>query len=182
MDTSDVFDLVILNNRDEFLSAVSSATINQCNEWGENLLHKAVAYNNTELGEEAIRRGIDVNHQNEDGETPLHYAAAHRNLAVAKRIVEAGGNVNTCDRHGNSPLWTAVYEANKAINEGSYVLVQPDLEERGVELAGQGLGPLVHLDSIVQVVEGMATGSSSLCRGSSGRGMVRRWQSSRAAS
>ena len=113
MSTTDVFQMVCTNNGDEVLSLIDSIDITQSNEWGENLLHTAIAYANTPLGEELVRRGIDVNHQNSDKDTPLHYAAEHGNLSLARIILGAGGDVNICDQHGNSPLWTAIHNARE---------------------------------------------------------------------
>jgi ankyrin repeat protein len=119
MTTSDVFQLVRLDKRDEFLSAVGNMDINQVNESGQNLLHEAVTYNNVFAGEEVLRRHIDVNHKDSHGQTPLHYAALHQTLDLASLIIESGGNPNELDEHGNGPLWVAVFNAR-----GKYGLVE----------------------------------------------------------
>jgi ankyrin repeat protein len=109
----DLFQIVRLGDKARFFSLIERAEIDQLNEFGQNLLHEAIAGKNTELGEELIRRGINVNQQDPRGQTPLHYSALHKNPALAKKIIENGGDLGLLDAHGNQPLWTAVFNAKE---------------------------------------------------------------------
>lgn len=104
----DLFGIVASNSEKEFYSAINKSNINVVNEFGQNLLHEAVANNSTKLGLELIRRGIDVNHQDSEGSTPLHYAGMHQTEELARAILEAGGNPSIKDVFGNNALAAAV--------------------------------------------------------------------------
>lgn len=93
--------------------------LNDLNEYGQNLLHEAIAYNQVETAIRLIRKGINLNLGDQDGATPLHFAAAYRLSAVATELLERGANPNVVDKHGNSPLWTAAFNAR-----GNYALVE----------------------------------------------------------
>ncbi|WP_165441783.1 ankyrin repeat domain-containing protein [Rubinisphaera italica] len=96
----------------EALSALKKLDdVNIRNDDGENLLHVAIAYANTDVAVELIQRGIDVNAQDRKGSTPLHVACAYQNAMVAQQILDHCGDIVIVDEHGNTPLWTAVFNA-----------------------------------------------------------------------
>lgn len=107
----DIFQTVKLNQEREFSSAIDKTEINVINEFGQNMLHMAVAGGANSIGKELVRRGIEVNRQDSKGQTPLHYAAVHASSELAKAILEAGGDVSIKDSYGNTPLWSAVFNA-----------------------------------------------------------------------
>jgi uncharacterized protein len=115
----DIFQIVICNETEDFYSCIDLIDINIKNEDDANLLHKAIAYNHTDIGIELIRRGINVNCQDSEGLTPLHCTAWYKNYEIAKLILDNGGNINIKDIHGNAPLWAAVFNA-----KGDYRVVE----------------------------------------------------------
>ena len=122
----DIFQLIRLNEKDDFFSAIDQININMVNEFKQNLLHEAVGHGSNKIGRELIKRGINVNHQERNGQTPLHYSALHKNYELARCILENGGDVNIRDVHGNNALWTAVFNA-----KGDYKMVELFLEFGG---------------------------------------------------
>lgn len=85
--------------------------LNLINEFGQNLLHEAIAHGNDEVSIALIELGIDLNHQDSKGQASLHYAAARNQAEVVARILTQGGDVTVTDSFGNQPLWTAVFNA-----------------------------------------------------------------------
>ena len=104
----DMFQIVRLHETDDFYLHIDHVDINLVNEYGQNLLHEAIAYGRNDLAEELIRAGIDVNHRSSDGRTPLHTAAWYQNRELTGLILASGGNVSVKDVDGNTPLWAAV--------------------------------------------------------------------------
>ena len=115
----DLFQAVRRNDTDVFYSQIDSIDINQVDEDGQNLLHEAVAFNNSLLGKELIERNINVNHKDASSQTPLHYAANNKEIELSSLILNSGGNLNIEDKYGNQPLWTAVFNA-----KGDYEMVK----------------------------------------------------------
>lgn len=109
----DVFQVVRRNSEAEFYSVIGTIDINVANEFGQNLLHEAVAAKNTKFGLELIKRGIDVNHQDSQGQTPLHFTGIHQTEELARAILAAGGNPSIKDVFGNTPLWSAVVKPKR---------------------------------------------------------------------
>jgi len=104
----DIFQIVRLGENEEFFRLIQQVDIDQVNEFGENLLHEAIAYDNRDAALELIRRGIDVNHQSSKGLSPLHYAVSRNNLIITKALLDKKANLALQDLHGNQPLWTAI--------------------------------------------------------------------------
>ncbi|MBF0548529.1 MAG: ankyrin repeat domain-containing protein [Candidatus Riflebacteria bacterium] len=115
----DIFQLIRSQDNDRFFSLLKTIDLNIRNEFGQNLLHEAIACANTLAGVELIKCGINVNSQDSQGLTPLHFAASYRNQVLAKLILEHGGDLLIVDNHGNNPLWTAVFNAR-----GNYEIVE----------------------------------------------------------
>ncbi len=92
-------------------SALDGECLDTTNEFGQSLLHEAIAYRRPRLARLLVERGIDVNHQDHNGQTPLHFLASHPDLDLASRVLAAGGDPNRLDRHGNGALWAAVFSA-----------------------------------------------------------------------
>ena len=74
---------------------------------------------NLALGNDVIKRGVDLNKQDQNGQTPLHFAAAFGQVDLAEAIIKAGGNPNIKDIHQNNALWTATFNAR-----GNYKLAE----------------------------------------------------------
>jgi ankyrin repeat protein len=123
LDETDLFQLIRAGDKVKLLDALDRADVNQVNEFGQSLLHEAIASGSTAIGFEMIRRKIDVNTQDSKGQTPLHYAALYGALELAKEILRNGCDLKILDIHGNSPLWTATFNAR-----GNYGMVELLLE------------------------------------------------------
>ncbi len=104
----DIFNVLSSKDKQEYDRLIERVNINIVNEYGQNLLHEAVAFHRNIIGFDVIKRGIDVNHKDKNGQTPLHYAAANYNPTLAEVIVQNGGDINIQDKHGNNALWVAV--------------------------------------------------------------------------
>lgn len=114
----DIFQIVRLNEEENYHSLIDKVNINILNEDSQNLLHEAITYKRDTLGLDLINRNININQKDKDGLTPLHYTASYNNFKLAEIIIRKGGDVNICDKHGNNSLWTATFNA-----KGKYELV-----------------------------------------------------------
>jgi ankyrin repeat protein len=114
-----IFQIVRLNNLDQYFSLIEKININILNEYNLNLLHEAIAYQNNDIAIDLIKRGIDLDHRDKDGKTPLHYCANYLNIIIAKYIIDNGGDLNICDNFGNNPMWVAVFNSR-----GNYEMVK----------------------------------------------------------
>jgi ankyrin repeat protein len=111
---------VIRNGEIELYSKnIGNCNINMRNEYGQSLLHEAIAYKQLTIAMDLLNRGIDANMQDEKGQTVLHFIGFHPNLEVAEKIVDSGGDLEINDVFGNTPLWYAVFNAR-----GNYELVK----------------------------------------------------------
>ena len=91
--------------------SLSDDEINLTNEFGQNLLQEALAYNAREIGVYVIMKKIDVNRQDKKGQTPLHYTALYKDVVLAEEVIKTGGTLDISDNYGNNPIWTAVFNA-----------------------------------------------------------------------
>ena len=77
------------------------------NGYGDNLLHAASKYPNTNLIKDFLKRGLDVNSKGCADRAPLHYAAAQGRLSNGRVLLRKGANIGQIDAYGRSPLWYA---------------------------------------------------------------------------
>ena len=126
METADIFQIVRLNEIENYDRVKGSIDIHISDEDNQNLLHEAVIANSIDISKDLIAKGIDINAQDNKGFTPLHYAAMHKRTELAKIILENGGDVNVTDEHGNNALWTAIFNA-----KGDYRIVKMYLDASG---------------------------------------------------
>lgn len=85
-----------------------------CN--GLSMLHKAIAFECTEIANSILDHSININIQDDNGQTPLHYLAFFPNYSIARRIISLNGELEIRDAYGNTPLWYAVYNAKGEYN------------------------------------------------------------------
>lgn len=114
-----IFDVVEHGNFKNYRNCIGRFDINITNEDGVSLLHKAIAYQHSEIAMDLIRRSINVNIQDNNGQSSLHYLGFFKNLEIAKEIIINGGNLELKDDFGNTPLWYAVFNAR-----GNYDFVE----------------------------------------------------------
>ena len=123
---TDFFQVVRLDDRASYYSSINNIDINMVDDDNQNLLQEAIAHGNSFIGQDLIKREININHQDKSGLTPLHYVAAHYNPELAEAILTEGGDVNIRDSHGNNALWTAVFNA-----KGRYDIVKMFISNGG---------------------------------------------------
>ncbi|MDX6917661.1 ankyrin repeat domain-containing protein [Pectobacterium carotovorum] len=126
---SNAFQFVRDGQSEGLCSLVNSENVNVTNEYGQNLLHEAIAYGNVAVVNKLIELGIDVNHQDDKGQTPLHYTAQHKMKDVAEIILMNKGDVLVTDKFGNQALWTAVFNARGDYDIVSLLLKYNSLPE-----------------------------------------------------
>lgn len=108
-----VFQFVRLNELDSVESEINSFNVNEfINDFGENLLQEAIAFEAIDIVKFLLNCQIDINHSDQNGKTPLHFSTAHNDFESTKLLL---GNkhieINKNDKYGNNPLWVAVFNA-----------------------------------------------------------------------
>jgi ankyrin repeat protein len=124
-----VFQMVRFSEFDDLRKIVHESNVNHfVNEYGQNLLHEAIAQNCSEILNYLLYCNIDVNKVDRDGKTPLHYSTAYNNYAFTKLLLDSNGiEKGIKDRYGNNPMWVAVFNAN------DYYDVVKLLKQHGVD-------------------------------------------------
>jgi hypothetical protein len=72
---------------------VAFQDVNSTNSDGENALHVAVHWQDTEAVQLLIKEGININQAGDLGHTPLHEACSSGNTEIVKILVEAGADL-----------------------------------------------------------------------------------------
>lgn len=112
-----------VNNIEDFFASIANGTlagltaylenggnVNQTNDTGSSLLHKAVADNNEDKVKLLIRHGCCINTQDDNGMLPLNIAIQQRNIPIIESLLTAQAMVNiVCNNH-TTPLMQAVTE------------------------------------------------------------------------
>lgn len=115
----DIFQVIRNSEIDVYKNNIGNYDINIKNEFGQSLLHEAIAYKQHEIAIDLLKRSINVNIQDGKGQTVLHFISFHPDITIAEIIVESGGNLELIDSYGNTPLWYAVFNA-----KGMYEIVK----------------------------------------------------------
>jgi len=105
------FQVVRRGNLDFYRASAVTLDLAMVNEYGQSLLHEAVAFRQAEIALDLVLRGIDVNIVDYRRQSALHFLGFHQNAAIAERVLGAGGDVSARDTYGNTPLWYAVFNA-----------------------------------------------------------------------
>ncbi|KAM7166346.1 ankyrin repeat domain-containing protein 31 [Macrochelys suwanniensis] len=87
------------------------------NLFGETLLHKAVAEDDTDLVRKIIKVGANVNTQDYAGWTPLHEASVEGFYKTANELLKAGADVNCKGSEQVTPIQDAVKEGHYEVAE-----------------------------------------------------------------
>jgi len=80
--------------------------VNSTNSEGENALHVAVLWKETEVVRMLIKEGINIDQPGDLCHTPLHEACSSGNMEIVKILVEAGADIFALTE-GNPPLTLA---------------------------------------------------------------------------
>nr|XP_025041040.1 putative ankyrin repeat domain-containing protein 31 isoform X2 [Pelodiscus sinensis] len=97
--------------------SITLSKINRRNLFGETLLHKAVADDDTDLVCKIIKVGANVNTQDCAGWTPLHEASIAGFYKTANELLKAGADVNCKGSEQVTPIQDAVKEGHYEVAE-----------------------------------------------------------------
>ncbi|WP_336960147.1 ankyrin repeat domain-containing protein [Chryseobacterium contaminans] len=113
-----VFQFVRLNELDRVESEITTFNVNEfINDFGENLLHEAIAFKAIDILKFLLNCKIDINHSDKNGKTALHFSAAHNDFESTKLLLDNELiEINKTDKFGNNPLWVAVFNARGYYN------------------------------------------------------------------
>jgi len=119
--TDNVFQMVRFNELENLKKIVNETNVNRfVNEYKQNLLHEAVAYDALEILNYLLSCNININKQDDEGKTPLHYSVDHNNYKFTKLLLNAKGiEKDIKDQYGNNAMWVAVFNA-----DGDYNIVK----------------------------------------------------------
>ncbi|XP_054033753.1 ankyrin repeat domain-containing protein 31 [Dryobates pubescens] len=96
---------------------ISLSTINKRNMYGETILHRAVAQQNTDFVRNIIKSGGNVNTRDYAGWTALHTASVEGFYEIANELLKAGADVNAKGNEQITPLQDAVKEGHYEVVE-----------------------------------------------------------------
>ncbi|XP_065263103.1 ankyrin repeat domain-containing protein 31 [Emys orbicularis] len=99
------------------VASIPLSKIYRKNLFGETLLHKAVAEDDTDLVRKIIKVGANVNTQDYAGWTPLHEASVAGFYKTANELLKAGADVNCKGSEQVTPIQDAVKEGHYAVAE-----------------------------------------------------------------
>lgn len=122
---SEMFDFVIEGNLPEIVKAIDNGfDVNEADEYGYILLHRACVNHQLEIVSLLIQRGSNLEKTATDDWTPLHLAAVSGASGCFRLLVNAGANPNRQDCNGRSPLHLSITGRNpdlaaELINLGS---------------------------------------------------------------
>ncbi|NXW94411.1 ANR11 protein, partial [Alopecoenas beccarii] len=91
---------------------ISISRIRRRNVYGETLLHRAVAHQDTDLVRKIIKARGNVNVQDYAGWTALHRASMKGYYGIANELLKAGADVNSRGSEKITPLQDAVKEGH----------------------------------------------------------------------
>ncbi|XP_050800576.1 ankyrin repeat domain-containing protein 31 [Gopherus flavomarginatus] len=99
------------------VASIPLSKICRKNLFGETLLHKAVAEDDTDLVRKIIKVGANVNVQDYAGWTPLHEASVAGFFKTANELLKAGADVNCKGSEQVTPIQDAVKEGHYEVAE-----------------------------------------------------------------
>lgn len=112
--------------------------INDCDIYGNNLLHLAAYAGQYEITKELVKRGININALNKYGSSPLHNAIVVKCEVIEKYLISEGADVN--GPNNNTPLLCAINAGNdravhSLIDKGAIINVCDDMGYSALHLA-----------------------------------------------
>ena len=94
------------------------ADLNILNDFGENVVHLAVASSNPDMLKEVIKHDVDTTLVDKRGLTPLQFAVRTKNFMCSVILTSLMKNdINTCDKIGITPLQQSVINRTHDITE-----------------------------------------------------------------
>lgn len=113
---ANLFQLVRSGQIEYIKDNLTKIDINMLNEFGQSLLHEAIAYKQYKIASMLIKKSIDVNIQDYKGQSALHYISFYLDIDIANEIVSNTKNLNLADDFGNTALWYAVFNSRGIYN------------------------------------------------------------------
>jgi len=112
----DILNAVLNGNIEQVQTLLKKDTslINTKDEYGNDLLRRAILKENIIMAECLLENGMDVNAINR-GSTALHLAVDVQLIEMVKLFINHGADINKKDNGGNTPLNYAVNSGNKEI-------------------------------------------------------------------
>lgn len=114
-----LFQIIRRDDFSTFLKYIDEIELNTLNEYGQNMLHEAIAFKKNGIANKLIDLGINLNQQDYRGQTPLHFISINSEIELVKKMLANGANVDIKDKYGNIPLWYAVFYV-----KGKYEIVE----------------------------------------------------------
>ncbi|XP_039399960.1 ankyrin repeat domain-containing protein 31 [Mauremys reevesii] len=105
------------NSNSAPVASIPLSKICRKNLFGETLLHKAVAEDDTDFVRKIIKVGANVNVQDYAGWTPLHEASVAGFYKTANELLKAGADVNCKGSEQVTPIQDAVKEGHYEVAE-----------------------------------------------------------------
>ncbi|MCX3064529.1 ankyrin repeat domain-containing protein [Wolbachia endosymbiont of Drosophila pseudotakahashii] len=78
----------------------SFKNINEKDEKGETILHKAARMSTRKKVSFLVKKGAEVNARDNKGFTPLHWGALAKRLEIVRELIKSGADVNA-EEYGN---------------------------------------------------------------------------------
>jgi ankyrin repeat protein len=114
----DMFNFIIAGNLPGLQKALDEGfDVNEPDQYGFLLVHRACANRQPEIISLLIARGSRLDDAATDGWTPLHLAAVSGAIGCPQILVQAGANPNALDNYGRTPLHLAITSGDPKVAE-----------------------------------------------------------------
>jgi ankyrin repeat protein len=114
----EIFNYIIEENFSAIKDALDTGfNVNEPDQYGFLLIHRACANHQPEIVSLLIERGSKLEETATDKWTPLHLAAVSGAVGCPSLLVNAGANPNVQDENGQTPLHLSITSRNPTISE-----------------------------------------------------------------
>uniref|UniRef100_A0ABD2XP94 RNase H type-1 domain-containing protein n=1 Tax=Trichogramma kaykai TaxID=54128 RepID=A0ABD2XP94_9HYME len=108
--------------------------VNVRDKWGKTLLHYAAHFENMELAESLLRRGVDPNLADVKGSTPLHMALVSGNKTAVELLLKNGSHANVANKDGRTPLHLVSSRKNRDTGLAKLLFKYSGLSQRTMSI------------------------------------------------